>query len=143
MKRFLVLILALTTLSCGGNDDDNNNNCRFLLNVNVNYTANLNFPQFLDLQSVQNPVPVPGEGNGGLIIMRTIGDNFVAWDRADPSHTQESCSIMTLQGTQVTCNCDDGNQYDLNTGLPLTQGLSCGLKPYRVEQSGNLLFISN
>ncbi len=143
MKRFLVLILAITILSCRGNDDDNNNNCRFLLNVNVNYTANLSLPQFLDLQSVQNPVPVPGEGNGGLIIMRTIGDNFVAWDRADPSHAQQSCSIMTLQGTQVTCNCDDENQYDLNTGLPLTQGLSCGLKAYRVEQSGNLLFISN
>ena len=113
------------------------------MNVNVNFNVNLNLPQFLNLQNVQNPVLIPGEGNGGLIVMKTIGDNFVAWDNADPNRTLEACSVMTIAGTIAASNCEEQNQYDINTGLPITEGLICGLQPYRVEQSGETLFISN
>lgn len=130
-------------MSCGSDDNNNTNNCNFLLNVSVNYTINLNLPQFVNLLNVQNPVLIPGEANGGLIVMKTIGDNYVAWDNADPNLPFSSCSIMTIEGTIATSSCEGEYQYDINSGLPLTEGLGCGLKPYRIEQSGNTLFISN
>lgn len=143
MKKILYISLfSLVALSCSKNDD-NNSNCNFLLNINVNFPINLNLPQYQNLQFNQQPVLIPNEGNGGIVVMQSLGGNFVAWDNADPSHAFQTCSIMTLVGTTVTCNCDDENVYDINTGQPLTENLACGLRPYRAELSGNNLFISN
>ena len=143
MKKIIyTLAIGLVLISCN-KSDDNNSNCNFLLNVTVNYPINLNLPQFNNLLFTQSPVLINGEGNGGIVVMKTLGENYVAWDAADPNHPLESCSFMTLEGTTLTSTCDGGNIYDINTGLPLTENLACALKPYRAEQSGNTIFISN
>ncbi|WP_353777437.1 hypothetical protein [Winogradskyella sp. 3972H.M.0a.05] len=143
MKKLgLLFVMILTLISCQS-DDNGNNNCGLLPNVLVNFEVNLALPQFQNLLTPQNPVVIPGQGVGGLIVMRNFGDSFVAWDNADPNRVFQTCSIMTVQGTIATSNCEDENKYDINTGLPLTEGLSCGLKPYRIQQGGNSLLISN
>jgi nitrite reductase/ring-hydroxylating ferredoxin subunit len=137
-KLILTVVTSFLLLACSKNDNDNSN-CNFLIDVNPNYTVYINLNQ--GLLFTQSPVLIPNIGNGGIVVMQTIGNSYVAWDNADPNHQLQSCSIMTLQGTTVTCNCEDENKYDLNTGLPLTENLGCTLKPYFVEKNGDALRI--
>ena len=61
----------------------------------------------------------------------------------DPTHVASSCSILSVSGFNATCGCNDANVFNLANGLPITENLPCGLKNYRVEQSGNNLLITN
>ena len=143
MKKIVFCsLITLLFLGCSRNDD-NNNNCNFLFNVGVNRGLNLNFVEYSDLNFISNPVYVPGEGNGGLIVTNT-GTGFVAFDAADPNHQPNSCSILTISGLEGICGCTDANKYSLFTGQPLENSeLRCGLKEYRAELNGDILFISN
>ena len=139
---FLIALIGFLTLSCS-NSDDSNNNCNYLLNIGVNLTVNLSLPQYNQLNFPSNPVYIASEGNGGIIVTNT-GTGFVAYDAADPNHTPSVCSKLIISGLEGTCGCDDQNKYSLFTGQPLENtSLQCGLKAYRVEESGNSLFISN
>ncbi|WP_347923802.1 hypothetical protein [Pontimicrobium sp. SW4] len=141
-KLILSLLFPLLLVSCS-KSDINNRNCRFLLNIGVNTSINLNLPQYSSLQFVSNSVFVPNVGNGGLIVTNS-GTGFLAWDASDPNHTPSSCSKLEVNGLEGTCGCSDANVYSLITGQPLSDpNLNCGLKAYRVEQSGNDLIINN
>lgn len=119
-------------LSCSKNEP--NSNCNFLVNAGVDFTVNLNLPQFSSLQFPSNSVYVANQGNGGVFVTSTAS-GLLAWDAADPNHSFSQCSIMDLVGgINAKCNCDDGNEYELITGQSLNQVLPCTLKPYRVEQ---------
>jgi hypothetical protein len=126
--------------SCGKNSVDNPN-CKFLLDVGVNVPVNLNF--YTQLQFPGNSIYIPNEGNAGIILIN-IGSGFLAWDASDPNHPPSACSAISASGFNATCGCDDGNTYDLSTGLS-TNGtaLPCPLKNYRIEQNGNALLIFN
>jgi nitrite reductase/ring-hydroxylating ferredoxin subunit len=139
---FLIALISLFLVACSKNDD--NSNCNFLLNAGVNYSLNLNLPQFSDLQFTSNSVYVPNQGNGGIIITNN-GTGIVAWDASDPNHAPSTCSIMTISGgINAKCNCSDGNEYSLITGQSLNDPLPCTLKFYRVEPTGNnTYYISN
>lgn len=142
MKKLLFYIIFLLSLSCS-RTDDNNNNCNFLLNAAVNASLNLNLPQYNDLNFVSNPVYVPQQGNKGIIVTNT-GTGFVAYDAADPNHSQNTCSILAINGLEGVCGCADENTYSLFTGQPLGNGnLQCGLKAYRAQLNGDLLIITN
>ena len=143
MKKIVFFsLITLLFLGCSRNDD-NNNNCNFLFNVGVSRGLNLNFVEYSDLNFISTPVYVPGEGNGGLIVTNT-GTGFVAFDAADPNHQPNSCSILTISGLEGVCGCTDANKYSLFTGQPLENSeLRCGLKAYRAELNGDILFISN
>lgn len=136
-----VLLICLFVTSCS-NSDDTNSNCKFLLNINVNESINLNFPQYSSLQFISNSVYVPDAGNNGIIVTNS-GTGFLAWDAGDPNHAQSSCSVIRGTGLEGTCGCPDANTYSFITGQSLGTALACTLKRYRVEQSGNTLFISN
>jgi len=140
-KTILLSIIMLTVLSCN-KSDDNDSNCNFLLNVGVNLPINLNLPEYSQLNFVSNPVYIPNHGNLGIIVTNT-GSGFVAYDAADPNHTPNSCSTLSITGLNGTCGCTDENSYSLFTGQPLNDGdLRCGLKAYRVEVSGSNLFVT-
>ncbi|MBQ4819769.1 hypothetical protein [Aquimarina sp. MMG016] len=141
-KRFLFLVLSMfMILSC--EDDDRADN-PFLPNVSVNFEANLNLPQFSQLEFQGNTVIVETGGVGikGLILHNSLSGGFRAFELSDPNHFPNSCSTQTFSGSVSTCNCEDENKYDLNTGVSLS-GLPYGLKPYRVQLQGSSLFISN
>ena len=141
-KILLIAFISLVVTSCS-KSDNHDENCNFLLNVGVNLTVNLSLPQYNQLNFPSNPVLIPNEGNRGIIVTNT-GTGFVAYDAADPNHTLSTCSVLAISGLEGTCGCDDHNEYSLFTGQPLNNSdLRCGLKAYRVEESGNNLFISN
>lgn len=141
-KALILLCVGIFLHSC---QDDNNydENCNFLLNVGVNISLNLNLSQYNQLSFPSNPVYVPNEGNAGIIVNNT-GTGYVAFDAADPNHTFSDCSRLSIDGIEGVCGCDDTNRYSLFTGQPLQNpNLLCSLRPYRVERSGNVLYITN
>ena len=136
---------ALVVFVCMGCSKDNNSdpNCNFLVNLNVAVSLNLNLSQYNQLTFPNNPVYVPNEGNGGIIVNNT-GTGFVAFDAADPNHVFSNCSVLSINGLEGICGCNDANKYSLFTGQPLeNSALRCGLKAYIVESNGNTLFVSN
>lgn len=141
MKPFLSLICLFFLTSCSKNQE--HESCKFLLNIGVNLTVNLNLPQYSQLQFAGNSVYIANVGNGGVIIAST-GVDFYAWDAADPNHTQSDCSTLVNSGLNATCGCDDKNTYSLVNGQIIGDtALPCSLRNYRVEQNGNSLLIYN
>lgn len=139
--KFCVVLLFV----CMGCTKDNttNENCNFLLNLNVSTSLNLNLSQYNQLTFPNNPVYVPNEGNGGIIVNNT-GTGYVAFDAADPNHVFSNCSVLSISGLEGVCGCNEANKYSLFTGQPLENSeLRCGLKAYFVEINGNTLFVSN
>ncbi len=126
-------------VSCSKNEV--NSNCNFLLNAGVNFTINLDLPQFSSLQFSGNSVYIPNQGNGGVIVTK-VGTGLFAWDASDPNHAPSACSIMTIiGGINAKCNCEDENEYSLVTGQALNNPLPCALKNYRVERTGNSTYL--
>jgi hypothetical protein len=142
MKRLLLSsVIALTFFSCSKSDD--NNRCSFLLNVGVSESLNLSLPQYQDLQFNLLPVYIPGQGNGGLVVIKTLG-GYLAWDASDPNHAPSSCSVLQINGIEGTCGCEDGNTYEFVTGQAVGEtDVQCTLKRYPVSQNGNVLLINN
>lgn len=140
MKKIASVFLLLVLFGCS--DDDNPNNCNFLLNVNVNATINLNLPQFSQLINIGNAVKLEGQGNGGIIIIRTGSNTLRAWDGADPNVPLSSCSILTINGLTGSSSCDPINEYNLITGQIIGDNPQpCTLLQYRVDFIGNNQYV--
>lgn len=142
MKKIPIILLALCFWSCDRNEV--NDNCNFLLDVGVDFVANLNLPQFNQLQFPVNAVRVEGQGNNGLILVRSTSSSLIAWDGADPNHPPSSCNGLSINndGITATCGCGDENTYNLVNGLATTDNPQpCTLKAYRVEPLGNNTFL--
>jgi len=141
-KTLFTLLASIVLLSCS-KSNINDSNCKFLLNIGVNTSVNLNLPQNNQLQFPGNPVYIQNIGNGGIIVTNT-GTGFTAFDAADPNHTLSPCSVLTISGVEGVCACADENKYELYSGQPIgNPDLRCGLKAYRVEASGDNLIITN
>ena len=139
IKFYFIIILILIN-SCAKNINDSN--CNNLLNLDVFYEVNLNLPQYSQLNFISNSVYIPNVGNGGIIVTNS-GSGFLAWDAADPNHVNVPCAVLSISGLEATSSCAQQNTYSLITGQSLGVALPCTLKPYRVEQSGNILLITN
>jgi len=140
-QKLLMLIMATLLFTCSKNEIDTN--CKYLLNIGVNTSINLNLPQYSQLQFTSNSIYIANVGNGGVIVTNS-GTGFLAWDASDPNHSPSSCSRLSVSGLEAKCGCNDENLYSLITGQALgNSNLRCGLKAYRVEQSGTNLLISN
>lgn len=145
MKIKTLICSTIFLAACLGCSKDNtsNANCNFLVNLNVSTSLNLNLSQYNQLTFPNNPVYVPNEGNGGIIVNNT-GTGYVAFDAADPNHIFSDCSILSINGLEGICGCDDTNKYSLFTGQPLENSeLRCGLKAYFVESNGTTLYVSS
>lgn len=140
MKYFFLLISLVLLTACSRNSSDEN--CKFLVNAAVNITVNLSLPQYSQLQFTSNSVYFENQGNQGVIVMN-VGSGYRAWDAADPNHEQSACSQLSIDGANAVCGCIDANTYSLFTGASIGTQLPCGLKEYRVTNSGNSLVVTN
>ena len=138
--KFYFIIGLLLISGCAKNNIDNR--CNYLLNLDIYYEINLNLPQYSELNFISNSVYIPNVGNGGIIVVNS-GSGYLAWDAADPNRTNLPCSVLTISGLEATSNCAEQNTYSLITGQSIDVALTCSLKPYRVESSGNILIISS
>lgn len=143
MKYIISFLSFICLVNCSTNSVDNKN-CNFLLDIDVNETINLNFPQFSQLKSINVPVHIPNIGGQDGIIVNNTGARYVAFDATDPNHAPSSCSFLTVNGIIAECNCDDGNTYSLLDGIPVgNTGTQCPLRGYVVQRSGDNLSIFN
>jgi nitrite reductase/ring-hydroxylating ferredoxin subunit len=134
---FAFLFIAFLTLACDSNNFNNRN--PYIPNYNFSETINLNLPAYSQLRFASNAAFVPTAGALGVIIFNT-GSGFRAYDAACPNQTLAPCSQMSISGINAICPCDDVS-YSLFTGI--AQGMEYPMKPYRVEQNGDVLRVYN
>ena len=148
MKHILFLILlTLIVASCSNNDDDAYKNNPNIPNVpfNTGNLVNTNLPQYAKLKHANNSVILNNNyGVNGVILYFAGGSNYNAFEISDPNHALISCSTLSVHGLIATCDCDDGNSYDILNGIGQsgTTG-KYALKRYYVEVSGSIIRVYN
>lgn len=142
MKRFLPIFLLIFTFSGCSSDDDLRRN-PYLPHLNFSVNFDLSLPEYNQLNFPGNKFVTRNYGINGIVIFNLNNDQYMAFELTDPNHVPQACSSLTVEGTQATCNCGDGNKYEVITGQPLTGEGKHTLKPYRVERIGDVLRISN
>ena len=141
MKKWFVQVLciALFFISCSKDEWDNRN--PYLPDIAVNVPINTSLGLYNKLQYPGNAVFVHGYGISGILVINT-GTNIRAFDATCSNHSINSCSKLTLNGVEATCNCSDALVYNLYLGLATTDA-QYPLKEYRVTQSGTMKNIYN
>ncbi|TBX70993.1 hypothetical protein EZL74_00385 [Flavobacterium silvisoli] len=139
MKKILMLsLLAVIVLGCE-NARINNNNPN-IPNYPVNLQINMDLPQFQHLKYPSNSYVDPSWGARGIVVFNA-GNSYVAYDLACPNQSFSSCtSPMTVSGINATCSCDN-TVYSLFSGQ--SSGQQYPMKQYRVDVSGNNLYVTN
>lgn len=145
MKKLVAYLFVLVLFSCS--KDEWNYYNPHLGDYPVNLTVNLDLPLYHPLKYGAAAVYVPGHGISGIILVYT-GAGYVAYDATCANHQVESCSLLTVNGLEATCNCQDELTYLLIDGNVVPSAQVAGekyypLKPYRVIENGNLLRITN
>ncbi len=143
IRRILFLALLITLLFSCSTADENRNNNPYLVDINVNLTINLGLPEYNSLNFPGNSYTTYNYGLNGVVVYNINNSQYLAFELTDPNHPVSSCSRLTVNGLIATCDCGDGNEYNILTG-EITKGEGqYALKSYRVRKSGNTLEISN
>lgn len=141
-KACLILSLFVVFVSCDSDErrSDNPN----LVDVGVDLQVSLNLPQFNELKFPGNAVYIANQGNLGIILVNS-GNNFLAWDAADPNLLpNQDCARLEIDGLNAESECEQLNVYSLVTGQPMSgSDLVYQLYPYRVVKSGDIIQIYN
>lgn len=141
-KISLIFTILFICISCSSNDDARINNPN-LVDVSFTLRIDLNLPEYNSLNFPGNSYSTYNFGINGVVVYNINNTQFTAFELSDPNHPLSACSSLTVQGVIATCECNDGNSYNILTG-ELTNGSGqYTLKPYRISKSGNTLEIYN
>ena len=144
MKKILLGIIIITLFGNCKKEDDDQYGCVSVLLPNYSFDTgnaiNLNFygGDLLPFNSIKKDE----YGVKGIVVFNT-GSSIVAYELSDPAHGPSSCSKMTLLGFELSCECDDGNKYELLTGQQISGTTGHCLKTYRAEKFGNIIRVYN
>lgn len=144
MIKNIILSLAFVAFlfSCTADDNERINN-PYLTNISFILDLNLNLPEYNALNFPGNSYVTYNYGINGVVIYNVNNSQFTAFELSDPNHALSGCSTLSVSGIIATCNCNDGNSYNILTG-EITEGSGqYSLKPYRVRKSGNVLEVYN
>ena len=143
MKYLIILLTSLSLLSCKDDFVDNN---KYLPNISVNFSVDLNLPE-------GNALLTPGgfaifdnqnQGIRGVIVFNNGLDNYVAFDLACPHIPLQECSKMTFNAGDLYLKCPcDGEKFSKLDGSPANPNIQYAARMYIVTKSGNTLFIHN
>lgn len=142
MKRILLVFpLILFLFGCSSDDDLRQNPYLPHLNFSVNF--DLSLPEYNQLNFPGNKYITRNYGINGIVVFNLNNDQYLAYELTDPNHVPQTCSILTVNGTEATCSCGDGNKYTIITGQQIAGEGEYTLKPYRAQRVGGVLQISN
>ena len=142
MKRFsLIFLFFLTFLSCSSDDEIRRN--PYLPHLNFSIRYDLSLPGNNQLNFPGNKIIDYKYGINGIVIYNLNNDQYLVYELTDPNHVPQSCSALTVNGTEATCGCGDGNKYTIITGEQIAGTGGYTLKPYRAVRTGNVLEVSN
>lgn len=146
MRKILILALGvLLFTNCSSSDDVQNNPNLPDYSFNTGTLINTNLPQFNSLKFPGNFITLDDPyGINGIVLYYLGGNSYTAFELSDPNHVLTDCSRLTVNGIIASCNCDDGNAYNIVNGYP-EDGTNGGyaLKPYFVEVSGSIIRVYN
>ncbi len=141
--KIATLFLLCICLSCNNDDDERDNN-PYLQNPVVSLNLNLNLPEYTPLQFPGNHIIINSQGIRGIVIYNINNELYTAFDLSDPNHVPNDCSRMEIEGVLASCPCTtDSNEYDIITGLHTADENLYPMQQYRVERSGDEIFVSN
>ena len=142
LVRKIILLLTVLLFSCSKNEISRNPN---LTSVKFNVSVNLNLPSNDNLRFTGGSSLFPSGGINGVLIFNLNG-TYLAWEASCPNHPIKNCSKLSLKGVLAECECE-GYQYSLAIGQLLNPDENINrnfpLMPYRINQSGNTLYISH
>lgn len=142
---FYIILIGFLLSSCSKNDDNDQNNNPNIPNAafDTGSTINTNLPQYNNLQFPSNQVVLGNYGLNGIVVFYS-GIGYSAFELSDPNHQLTSCSTLTVNGLIASCDCDDGNSYEISGGLPEagTTG-QFTLVRYNVEVNGDVIRVFN
>lgn len=146
MKQlFLSLLFFSLLFNCSKSDDGITEN-PYLPNYGFDTQGliNTSLPEYSNLLLPGNAVVKYGYGINGFVLYHIGNGQYTCFELTDPNHTISACSILTVDGIFASCDCSDGNTYEIVTGQPSdgTEG-QYTLKPYRMEVSGNIIRVYN
>lgn len=138
-----VLILMFFAVIIGCESDTVRYNNPFVPNYPFSpFQVDMELPMYSALLYPSNAVLITtaGIGANGVIVFNA-GGSYRAYEANCPNQYISSCSRLEIDGIKAICPCDE-LEYSLFTGVPFSEG-EYTLIPYRVEQNGNVLIISN
>ena len=145
MKSLFYLICFVFLVACSTNNDIIKN--PFLPNYTFDTGSliNTDLPQFNQLKFPGNHITVNSPyGINGFVLYYAGGTNYNAFEITDPNHALSSCSKLSVDGVIATCDCADGNSYDILNGIQRegTTG-NYPLVRYHVEVQGSIIRVYN
>ena len=145
MKLFLYIICIVSLVSCSAKNDIIENPYLPNYNFDTGNLINTSLPQFSELNFPGNFVELESPyGINGVVLYYAGGTNYNAFEITDPNHQINNCSKLSVEGIIATCDCDDGNSYDILNGIQ-REGTTgpYTLTRYRVEVSGSIIRVFN
>ena len=139
-RIYYYLFIFFLSISCS---TDNISNNPYLQSISFEKTINLNLPQYDNLRYSGGSIYLQSGGIKGLLLFN-INDQIMAWEASCPNHYPSSCSTMSINGVQSTCECED-YKYSLATGQLLSnaKGDKYPMLSYFSQKNGNSVRISN
>ncbi len=147
---FLIILLPCLLMSCAKNKND------VVPTVYVNFSISLNDPQFYNLLSpltfayvnsgTNNLGPsAAGYDGNGIIVFRTMEDEFCAYDRTCPYDYEVNNKSVKVNADMIYATCPDcGTKYALTAnGTPVSGVGRYPLKNYRTAFNGLYVIVSN
>ncbi len=143
-KLSLFFSIALSVFLSSCKDNNNDGNTSFFPDVQVQVYVDLNLPPYsTDLALPQSYVYLP-EGYRGIVLYRTINDEFVAFDRTCPNNTSNTAAYISVDSSSFYFTCGEcSSQFDVNMGAVVKGSAKRGLKQYFIRRSGSVIHISN
>ena len=150
MKYFLYIICFTFLVGCSTNNDIVKNPYLPNYEFDTRDYINTNLVQYSVLKSPGNSIifnsyaPNYQYGINGFVLYYAGGNNYSAVEITDPNHTLSLCSKLNVSGIIATCDCEDGNSYDILNGIKRegTTG-NYPLLRYKVEVRGSIIRVYN
>lgn len=139
MKNTFFLIIFLGLFSCS---DDNVDSNKFLPNVPVNFSVNLNLTEGINITTYGFNI-FENQGIKGVIIFFD-GLNYRAFDLACPHISLQECSRLNYNAQDVTMSCGcDNEKFSIIDGAPQNPDIQYAARQYIVTKEGSTLYIRN
>lgn len=141
-RIFFGMTLLLFTFLISCESDSRRERNPFVPNYPFSITIDMELPMYNALLYPSNAilVNVIGAGANGIIIFNA-GGTYRVYEANCPNQYISNCSRLEIEGIKAICPCDE-LEYSLFTGVPTGEG-QYTLIPYRIEQYGNTLRVSN
>ena len=136
MKKF-ILFIAVVLLVVGCRDRQSQ-----IPVVSVNFSININEPQFFDLSVPTGYVYVIG-GSQGIIVYRINETDFIALERHSPVNPENDCQVIVAEdGVIIEDPCSNA-RWLINDGSVVDGDNSFALRTYETSFNNPILYIFN